>query len=101
MLTTIVVGVVVFIAGQAFLRFVMEPIQHQRKIIGEIDFACIMYANELVVNYPTVDKLPQEEITRLQSELREVSKEIRRLGSALNSTLTIPLYRLWARSVSF
>ena len=33
---TIILGVFVFVTGQILLRFVVEPVQEQRKTLGEI-----------------------------------------------------------------
>jgi hypothetical protein len=38
-------GVIVYAGGQAAQRFVLEPVQEQRKVIGEIAFALLMHGN--------------------------------------------------------
>ena len=65
MLVEILLGVLAFVAGQGFLRFVVEPIQHQRKTIGEIDFACDMYAKDVAISY-TPEEIERER-ERIQS----------------------------------
>jgi len=39
------VGVAIFVLGQVLLRFFLEPIQEQRRIIGEIASALVYLAN--------------------------------------------------------
>ena len=44
-LVTAFLAVIAFVAGQALLRFVAEPIQEQKRLIGEIAHALLFYAN--------------------------------------------------------
>jgi hypothetical protein len=39
------VGVAIFVLGQVLLRFFLEPMQEQRRIIGEIASALVYLAN--------------------------------------------------------
>jgi len=39
------IGVAIFVLGQVLLRFLVEPIQEQRRIIGEIASALVYLAN--------------------------------------------------------
>ena len=77
---TVVLGFVIFVLGQIAQRFFLEPIQEQKRVIGEITHAVVQYAN-------VSDKSPPE--IRL-----EAHQELRDLAARLNATLrTIPLYR--------
>jgi hypothetical protein len=77
---TVVLGFVVFVLGQIAQRFFIEPIQEQRRVIGEIAHATVYYGN--------VGKLSEPE-RRL-----EASGTLHELASKLRSTLwTVPLYK--------
>lgn len=90
LVSAVISGVAVFIAGQALLKFVLEPIHRQRKIIGEVAFVSLMYAN-----VQTHENL-EFELVEL-TEPNEAAKELRRLAGELKSTLwTIPFYSFWS-----
>jgi hypothetical protein len=63
-------AVVVLVVGQIIIRFLIEPIYEQRKLIGEITAAIKMYANvsakafKLMTSYPT----PPESLDEYQRE---------------------------------
>src|SRR5689334_16778921 len=82
---TALLGVIVFVAGQALQRFIVEPIMEQRKVIAEVAFVHLFYANVIEnTDHPdTVDK---------------ASETLRTLAYRLRATLwTIPLYGVLAR----
>ena len=78
-------GVLIFIIGQAFLRFVMEPIQELHKLRGEITSALIYYANVLI-SQSKLDPVADDEGARLY---RQQSSKLMALISV------IPFYRFW------
>lgn len=81
---TALAGVIVFVLGQVVQKWFIEPIQEQRKTIGEIANALIFYAN--------VD----EQITS-REKIDEAIINIRKLSSSLHQSLVlIPCYRLLA-----
>jgi hypothetical protein len=45
--TTVLLGVVAFVFGQAVIRFLLDPIQEQKRIIGEIIHAQILFDHAL------------------------------------------------------
>lgn len=87
-------GVLVFVAGQAVLRFALEPIQQQRKVIGEIAFVLLMYANV------TDDRAYEQQSGHKLAEhtpVPEAMKVLRRLASELQASLyTVPAYSFWS-----
>jgi len=84
-LGVIIAGVSVFLAGKFLERFVLEPIHDQRKVIADIAFALVFYANVGPGTHP--DK-----------KIEEASVTGRKLASELRATLwTIPKYELFAR----
>lgn len=79
---TVVLGFVVFVFGQIAQRFFIEPIQEQRRVMGEIAHATVYYAN--------VGRFSEPEV-RL-----EASATLRKLSAQLRSTLwTVPSYTLF------
>src|SRR5215208_4509917 len=77
---TVLAGFAVFVGGQIVQRFFLEPIQEQRKVIGEIAYVLLYHDN----------------VGRFMSgEAREeVAATLRRLGGELRATRrTIPAYR--------
>jgi hypothetical protein len=81
---TALFAVIVYVAGQFVHKFFLEPIQEQRRLIGEVAFVIVFYAN--------IDR----ELSTPE-ERAEAKKVIRKLASQFRATLwTIPLYRLFA-----
>ncbi len=82
---TILGGIIIFITGQVVVRFLIEPIQEQYKVIGRIASSLLFYAN-VYANPGFVAKEFSDETT----------ESLRRHASDLiSSTRMIPLYRLW------
>jgi hypothetical protein len=80
-LFTVLGGVIVFVVGQFVQRFLLEPIQDQRRVTGEIAFVLLYHGN----------------VGRFQNEAHrnEVGMELRRLAGELRATRSkIPFYRL-------
>jgi hypothetical protein len=84
---TILSGVTVYVLGQVFVKFVIDPIQNLYKLIGEVGHSLIYYAN-LYSNTQMCDK----------SQLQEAHDTLRRQSCQLfSSAYAIPGYGLWAR----
>ena len=114
---TILGGIVVFASGQIFVKFIVEPLHEQSKLIGEIAESLIYYANasaaivglyaqhiqELNKDSGLDETLRKIQIERYQELIKrdleksdESSKVLRRHASQLLSrTHSIPLYWLW------
>lgn len=85
-------GVIVFVAGQLLQRFFLEPVQEQRKIIGEIAFCLVFHANVMEMS-----ARKDQGLVRVEEPVETV-KTLRGLASKLRATLwTIPMYQLLAR----
>ena len=80
---TIITGLLVFILGQIFLKWIIEPIQELRKVISEVVFyVANLYAT--IQNAKTVDKF----------SAIDAGKHLERLGaSLLASQQLIPFYK--------
>lgn len=88
---TIFAGVSVFVSGQLISKFIIDPIQRQKEIIGEIIFALSFYGNQ----FPFLDN--HGNIVNID-ELRQSSQKIRKHASDIRSTrCSIPFYKFWAR----
>lgn len=91
-LITALLAVLAFVAGQALLRFVVEPIQEQRRLIGEVSHALLFYAN---VYHLKILKQPDEQ---RRAELDEARTTLRGLAARLQASLwTVPAYDTLAR----
>ena len=83
---TIIGGVLIFVIGQVFLKFFIEPIHKLRAQIGRITDSLIYYAN--VYFNPGMSKL---------DDAKEASSELRKLGSELMAKRSVvPCYRFWS-----
>jgi len=90
-LATALLAVLAFVVGQAILRFVVEPIQDQRRVIGEIAYALLFYAN---VYHLDQFNRPDEQ---RRAELEEARAALRGLAGRLQASLwTVPVYDAWA-----
>jgi hypothetical protein len=86
-------GVVVFVVGQWVQRFVLEPVQEQRKVLGEIAYALLMFGNVGHVAEIRARGLPVLDL----EEPIDVVRTVRALASRLQQTLyVIPGYRFLA-----
>lgn len=82
---TVLAGVLVFVAGQLIIKFFVEPIHEQAKLLGEIAYALTFYAN--VFGNASVVK---------PEKLEEASMTVRKQASQLRATAsTIFWYKLW------
>ena len=81
---TIITGVLVFVVSQLLLKLVIEPVQQLKRVISNISFALILYANV----WP-VAGLPLEE----DKEIEKIYNEFNKLASLLNASRDlIPIY---------
>jgi hypothetical protein len=87
-------AIVVFVIGQMVQRLVIEPIQDQRRTIGEITFALLMYDNVSHVAKRNADGHTVVDI----DEPVTVIKTLRGLGAKLQQSLrVIPMYSVFER----
>jgi hypothetical protein len=90
---TALFGVIVFTAGQSIQRFVLDPIQEQRKAVGDIAHAVLMFGNVSNVTEIRTAGLP----VAWAEEPEQVVREVRALAARLQASLyVIPLYSLFA-----
>jgi hypothetical protein len=91
MFWTIITGVLVFLIGQAVLKFLFEPLQEFRRTVSEIAHALIEYAN--IYSNPGVGE---------EQKLREAVKALRNLSSKLYAQMYLtPKYAYIAKVLCF
>lgn len=86
---TALLAVVVFVVTQSFLKLLLEPIQEQKKLIGEVAHALLFYANVGPVGFST-------------EEREEVRMALRGLAGQLRASLFyVPFYNTlaWMRRI--
>ncbi len=89
-LMIVISGVSIFVIGQILIRFFLDPIQEQRKIIGEIIYSQIFYDNAL----PSLLDAEEKEQIETINEARKRSRELS--GKLLAVTNSIPCYWILA-----
>ena len=108
-------GVIVFVIGQVVVKFIIEPIYEQKKLIGEIVGSLHFYYNvgarveqhyydQIKALNESDDPAKEIVIDRYKDILKshwsrsdEASKVLRQQASELlGKTHAIPLYRLWS-----
>lgn len=88
---TVLTGTLVYVLGQIFQRFVLDPIHEQKKILGEIATATVFLAN-----LAHVGRLREMQVM-LPEEPAAAALRLRSIAARLHGTLwTIPLYGVWA-----
>lgn len=112
---TVLSGIIVFVIGQIVVKFVIEPIHEQKKLIGEITGSILFYYNvgarmepyyyqQIKLLNDSDDPLKEIAIDRYKEILKkhwstsdEASKVLRQQASDLLGTANaIPFYRFWA-----
>jgi hypothetical protein len=112
---TVLGGLVVFVTGQIVVKFIIEPIHDQKKLIGEIAGTIIFYCNvgagmeqhyydQIKAINKSDDPMKGILIDRYKDLINahwgksdEASKVLRQQATELlGKTHAIPLYRLWA-----
>jgi len=86
---TIFGGVVVIVGGQIIIKFFIEPIHDQFRLIGEIDFSLIFYANLYLNPGPGQTAEETEKRDQASQKLRQQSSQLRA------RTRAIQLHGLW------
>ena len=82
---TVLSGVLVFVLGQWVIKFFVEPIHEQSKLIGEIAYSLTFYANI----YGNADYLDKNVLDEAKKTLRSQASNLRA------SAWTIRSYWLW------
>ncbi len=83
---TIFGGVLIFVTGQIFLKFFIEPVHQLRAYIGRITDSLIFYANV----YGNPGSLSIEEAKKASDDLRKLASEL------MSKTAVIPCYGFWS-----
>jgi len=82
-----------FVVGQIIAQIFIKPIQKQKELVGEINFALFYYANYYYID----DKFGKMNKNQIK-ELEKAKDEIRKLGSRLkSSTKILPFYNFFSK----
>jgi hypothetical protein len=93
---TALLAVVVFVLTQSFLKLVLEPIQDQRTLIGEVASALTLYERAYTLRVVRADG-GEALFGGSLEEAREAEKALRALGGRLQASLwSVPLYDVFA-----
>jgi hypothetical protein len=99
-ITTALLAVVVFVLTQSFLKLVLEPVQDQRELVGEVAPALLFYAN-VVAEFDVPEDIAGGRGMKIgmeREEVEETRKALRGLAGRLRASLwTIPFYDTLAR----
>ena len=97
--TGAVLALIVFVITQSILKFIIEPIQDQRKLIGEIANAFVAYA-DVPVNLSPKEFYEKTEGTAASRErVAETQRDLRKLSGKLRASLwAIPAYSRFSRA---
>ena len=91
------IALILFVITQGILKFIIEPIQEQKKLIGEVVHALVYYDNAYL-DQTLAQGLNDEALQQQRESLREASNAIRDLAGRLQGSLwTIPYYDTLAR----
>ena len=94
---TVISGVLVYITGQLIMKFIIEPVHDQKKVIGEIADAIIFYGNKYYFPSYPVSAVGAVDLTSYYKKAKDekrVGDGIRKLGSLLIAkTHMIPFYK--------
>jgi hypothetical protein len=96
-IVTALLAVVVFVLTQSFLKLVLEPIQEQRRLIGEVASALTVY--ERAYSLRVVNASGGEAFFgSTREEAMEAEKALRGLKGRLEASLwSVPAYDMFAR----
>ena len=97
---TILGALVVFVITQSFLKLVLEPIQEQRRLIGEVASALTVYEKSVVLRVqPSGGVMGTEPMYfgKGPEEAKEADRALRELAGRLRASLwSVPAYDLFA-----
>ncbi len=84
---TVIGGLLIFIIGQLISKFVLEPLQEFKKLLGKTSYSLVYFAVE--IHTPVEGDI---------EKCRIASDEFRKLSSSINSCVeSIPFYDFWSR----
>jgi hypothetical protein len=99
-IVTALAAVVVFVLTQSFLKLVLEPIQEQRRLIGEIASALTVYEKSIILRVQPSERLGETEpvyFGKGLEEAKEADRALRELAGRLRASLwSVPAYDVFA-----
>jgi|SRR5215212_109474 len=96
-ITTALLAIVVFVFTQSFLKLVLEPVQAQRTLVGEVAEALTVYEKAFTLRVEPVVGTEQVLLGSSREEAAEAAKVLRELAGRLQAGLwAIAFYDLFA-----
>jgi hypothetical protein len=98
-IATALLAVVVFVLTQGFLKLVLEPLQEQRRMVGEVAAALTIYERAFTLKVPPGSGQGTQPILYGSSreEAAEAANALRELGGRLQASLwAVPFYDQFA-----
>jgi hypothetical protein len=93
---TVLIGVTVIVLGQIAQRFFIEPIQEQKKVLGEVTFAVRYYSGTLLFGVGTVPQ--HHELVGSPEVRKEASETLYKLSAEVRASLSkVPRYPVFER----
>jgi hypothetical protein len=90
------VSILVFVVTQSFLKLVLEPVQEQRKLIGEVAAALTVYEKTFSLRVQS-DSMGETWYGTTVEVSRNAEKALRELAGRLRASLwSVPLYDVFA-----
>ncbi len=84
---TVITGTLVYVLSQLLSKFIIDPIQKFKEVIGNIASAISYYGRE----YTSLGAMPKEKINEAHETFRSLSGELQ------TRVLLIPYYNFWAK----
>ena len=92
---TVVTGVSVLVLGRVLQTFTLDPVNELRKVIGEVEFNLVYYAN-LYANLWTFEEVQTKLPAPTREKIFKAENLFRELGARLSAArAAIVWYRLW------
>jgi len=98
-IVTPLLAVIVFVLTQGFLKLVLEPLQDQRRLVGEVAAALSVYERAFTLRVEPSPGAGTEPMLfgSSREEAAEAAKALRELGGRLQASLwAVPFYDLFA-----
>jgi hypothetical protein len=94
---TALLAVLVFVVTQGILKLVLEPLQEQRRLVGEVAAALTVYERAFTLRVEPISGTEPVPLGASREEAAEAAKALRELGGSLQAGLwAVPFYDLFA-----
>ena len=96
-IVTALLAVLVFVFTQGVLKLVLEPLQDQRRLVGQVAAALVVYERAFTLRVEPISGTEPMLLGSSREEATEAAKALRELGGRLQASLwAVPFYDLFA-----